>query len=672
MKDPDLVIRGTNSSRVTSPDLSEPPVLGAAIVKAQKIRDSKKLSWVRYEEVIKNRPSEDYGRSLSISPNGPSRRSSRVASPENSQTPSRGPSPVGHVPPEQNRRSSPIEIRADFFQDPADSNSRSKSHVRFSASLPNLPIDSSPIQNGVSETPELEAGVPPATSPSTSPELQIGPLSPSSLEFQPPPVVGLLWEQDRNLIFGFSPQEAEEPKIQITYTPRVPGDHAWREEQDLDPPPVVERLEQQSLLLSVPSYLGSLRGHSRDGERASPGPGFQRPSNIAGVPVAASHRRSTFVRAVEAVTSLGTPALAPSTERRTSKYVTTAPKKNSTVIVPVNAKQWLLQSLRMQDWELRELFDQMEMIPQLAADHVREVRAEWESLEARSLKVPPEADMLLKDQQLLERTKSLLRRFISVVSDDERAADELQSRSPAQGASPDLDQETMTPDATSTSAPTPQPNIDVQAQQDNTTDEAHPEQSRKERDVSPSRQTRGSTSPIQRSGSVLGRPVCPACGRLDTSAPNTIIRGGVLPRESIYQERAPSIPHQNLPSFIPFEDYVIRQSVVKPTRKSDQFKTTYSPLDKRWYTVLFPALQPGKREDVTLLSEWLMHACQKNAVEDPDGHFSNVEMAFVLHCVAFLEIVRQVRIHCEDRGDMILHVWRQLLRIFNQVHFLPG
>lgn len=54
-------------------------------------------------------------------------------------------------------------------------------------------------------------------------------------------------------------------------------------------------------------------------------------------------------------------------------------------------------------------------------------------------------------------------------------------------------------------------------------------------------------------------------------------------------------------------------------------------------------MQPGKREDVTLLSEWLMHASQKNGVEDADGHFSNVETAFVLHCIAFLEIVRQVQ-----------------------------
>ncbi|KAG6552454.1 hypothetical protein Mapa_006015 [Marchantia paleacea] len=634
MKEPDLVIRGS-SSRGASPEtvLSEHQVLGAAVLKAQKVRDSRKLSWVGYEDLIKSRAGEDFGRSLSVSPNGASRRSSRLASPDTSRAPSRGPSPVesaAALPPQQPRRPSPVDIRANFLQETPDLYSfpKSKTHVRFSASLPNLPIESSPTRRGSPGSPELQVGPVPPSSPGLS-----------SPKLQRPSLVGLLTEHDRHSIFG-APQQEPEPGIKVTSTPRVPGDEAWREGKDADPPPVQERLEKQGLLLSVPDYLASLRGYSREGDGGHPvlGP---RPSNVAGVPVMVSHRRSTFVRAVEAVTSLGATFLAPSTERRTSKYVTTAARKNSTVIVPVNAKQWLLQSLRMKDWELRELFDQMEMIPQLAADHVREVRAEWESLEARSLKVPPEADMLLKDQQLLESTKNLLRRFIAVVSMDE-GLEETQ-KLPSQGT-PDLSMGTTTSE---------QGDGHIQDSMDKDDTEAFREQIRKERDsfvfsASPSWRNRGSFSPVQlplreRAGSVLGRPVCPACGRMDTSAPNTIIRGGVLPRESVYQERAPSIPHQNLPSFIPCEDYVVKQSVVKPTGKSDQFKTTYSPLDKRWYTVLFPALQPGKREDVTLLSEWLMHASQKNGVEDADGHFSNVETAFVLHSIAFLEIVRQVQ-----------------------------
>lgn len=32
----------------------------------------------------------------------------------------------------------------------------------------------------------------------------------------------------------------------------------------------------------------------------------------------------------------------------------------------------------------------------------------------------------------------------------------------------------------------------------------------------------------------------------------------------------------------------------------------------------------------------------------------------------------QVQLECEERGDMLLHVWRQLLRVFNQVVFSSG
>lgn len=58
---------------------------------------------------------------------------------------------------------------------------------------------------------------------------------------------------------------------------------------------------------------------------------------------------------------------------------------------------------------------QMELVPQLAGDHVREVRAEWEALEAREMQVPPEAETLVKDKVLLDKVKSLLAHFIEII-----------------------------------------------------------------------------------------------------------------------------------------------------------------------------------------------------------------------------------------------------------------
>lgn len=54
----------------------------------------------------------------------------------------------------------------------------------------------------------------------------------------------------------------------------------------------------------------------------------------------------------------------------------------------------------------------MDLVPQLAADHIRQVRAEWEALEAKELQVPAEVDTLVKDQALLATVRRLLTHFI--------------------------------------------------------------------------------------------------------------------------------------------------------------------------------------------------------------------------------------------------------------------
>lgn len=54
---------------------------------------------------------------------------------------------------------------------------------------------------------------------------------------------------------------------------------------------------------------------------------------------------------------------------------------------------------------------QMDLVPQFAGDHVREVRAEWDALESLQMLLPPEAETLIKDKTLLERVKGLLVHF---------------------------------------------------------------------------------------------------------------------------------------------------------------------------------------------------------------------------------------------------------------------
>lgn len=53
-------------------------------------------------------------------------------------------------------------------------------------------------------------------------------------------------------------------------------------------------------------------------------------------------------------------------------------------------------------------------------------------------------------------------------------------------------------------------------------------------------------------------------------------------------------------------------------------------------------IQPANKEKIELLGEWLRYAIHQNDCEDYDGRFADVGSAFILHSIAFLEVVRQV------------------------------
>lgn len=53
----------------------------------------------------------------------------------------------------------------------------------------------------------------------------------------------------------------------------------------------------------------------------------------------------------------------------------------------------------------------MDLVPQFAGDHVREIRAKWEAQEAFQMPTPPEAEALIKDKALIDRVKGLLIHF---------------------------------------------------------------------------------------------------------------------------------------------------------------------------------------------------------------------------------------------------------------------
>lgn len=54
-------------------------------------------------------------------------------------------------------------------------------------------------------------------------------------------------------------------------------------------------------------------------------------------------------------------------------------------------------------------------------------------------------------------------------------------------------------------------------------------------------------------------------------------------------------------------------------------------------------LQPGSKDKIELLGEWIRYAISYNNCEDYDGQFADVDSAFILHSIAYLEVVRQVK-----------------------------
>lgn len=157
-------------------------------------------------------------------------------------------------------------------------------------------------------------------------------------------------------------------------------------------------------------------------------------------------------------------------------------------------------------------------------------------------------------------------------------------------------------------------------------------------------QPRRSVSP---GGSIVGRFICQSCGEINAAATphSNISRTAPLPRESVLQKSPSAFPTlsvpsgDSIPSLIPADDYVVQKGMFKvyktcsnlhsqfnflvfpccnplegskrglPTHwlanfaykipiflscvqpDNNEYKSAFSPMDKRWYSVLFPALQ---------------------------------------------------------------------------------
>lgn len=414
----------------------------------------------------------------------------------------------------------------------------------------------------------------------------------------------------------------EDPST-VVFSPRVPGEGSSRRDRSrrsVSPTLIREILEKSGMALKVPNFLERMAGDSREGLKAK----FKLRPYTQG-----DHHRL-----------------------RTLRLKSSGP---GLVTVPVSAKQWLLQAVGLKDSEICELFNQMESMPQFAAEYVREVKDEWQALESRGIKKPPEAENLLKDQALLEKVRALIFRFARVQQSEESFAKQQEFQTSREK---DNKASCFRPRSQNRS-------IHLQV-------ERNPCDVQDDRKVDNTDLSRPDTGTLIREIDEIDdiettrKIICPSCGQFKATLSSLNCQRVVPTTGTGQRPSSPRLRHV-LPSFIPVDDYIVKHCVVQPEIHGKmEHKSRFSPLDKRWYTVLFPALQPGRREDVQLLGEWLQHSMHRNCYENSDGHFEDAEAAFILHSIAFLEIVRQVDLQCEERGNLLLHVWRQILRVFNQ------
>ncbi|XP_073386529.1 uncharacterized protein [Physcomitrium patens] len=184
--------------------------------------------------------------------------------------------------------------------------------------------------------------------------------------------------------------------------------------------------------------------------------------------------------------------------------------QGSVVEVPLDPKHWLLQSLRLQDYELQELFDQMEDVTEMIPYDTAGVRNQLKELDGRKSEMPPDVKMLRKDQTLLDKVKNLITRYIEVQGkkrqdvEPPEADDEFREKTPALFEGFERNQE-------------------------------------------------GNLLPVFTKGTSL----CSLCGQARTKK---LTRDSELSASPLLEPQ--SLMHA-LPSFIPIEDYVIYQSIVQ-------------------------------------------------------------------------------------------------------------
>lgn len=154
------------------------------------------------------------------------------------------------------------------------------------------------------------------------------------------------------------------------------------------------------------------------------------------------------------------------------------------------------------------------------------------------------------------------------------------------------------------------------------------------------------------------------------------LRRGGKDREVSYLSDAAGAGSQSVPaSVIPDAFHIVMESPL-PMRDpnfytlfgEEEDKWQYNERTRHFEAILFPSKVPAGRRDVLLLHAWVNDMVGRLKQTSVSLHEEEMlKDAQLLFSVAFHEIIRQVSVHCLERGHLMGKIWWSEMELFNRL-----
>ena len=155
-----------------------------------------------------------------------------------------------------------------------------------------------------------------------------------------------------------------------------------------------------------------------------------------------------------------------------------------------------------------------------------------------------------------------------------------------------------------------------------------------------------------------------------------VLRRGGTQREVSYLSDGQPVAHpSNVPTSVIPDAFRIMIESPFPTREPHFYSLfgnddnwSYNSATRQFEAVLFPSKVPAGRRDVLLLHAWVNDMISR--LKQTSTTLQEEEMlkdAQLLFSVAFHEIIRQVSVHCLERGYLMGKIWWSEMELFQRL-----